>query len=313
MEQHFSDDFGISLGMSEYNDFLITMYFDKIDQIVEFLLMIYNHITMINRINRHLIANFDTFKLRYMIFDDSLHIMIHRCRKSICLLEFFHLSSNFFDITHKSHIQHSIYFIQNKISDRSDVNHFLIHEIHQPSWSSNDNGWLLQKILFLNHRTSTTIQTNMTNTTKMRQLSYLISYLYHKFSRRSQYQSLSRLVIGINRMENRKQKSSSLARSCLRLSNNIFPSKSKPEDLFLDRSGINISHIFQSLQQTSLQSKFTKSHQRQYIIKKIFLILILYYWQKNTRKLWKGKRIVGACIRSPGWVNTHTYVLSLGQ
>ena len=138
-----------------------------------------------NFIYRHSLTYFDKFIGRNMVFDDSFHFIIHGRRKSIGLFYIFELCSNFFYITNKSHIQHSIYFIQNEIFSDSNIDYFLIHKIHQSTWSRDNNCRIFFEDIFLNKWTRSSIQTSKTYSIKFSKISNFFSYLYNKFSCRS--------------------------------------------------------------------------------------------------------------------------------
>ena len=214
--------------------------------------MFYRKISMMDLIDCHSFTYFDEFIGRDMIFDDSFHFVIHSSRKRICLFNVFEMSSDFFDITDKSHVQHSIYLIQNKIFSDTDINHFLIHKIHQSSRRSDDDSWIFFEDIFLDEWTCSTIKTSKRHSIKFGQISDFFSYLDHKFSGRSKDQCLQSLFICIDLIENRKQKSCGLTSSCLRLSDDIFSAESYLHHLCLDRRHFCISDTFQRSQQSSL-------------------------------------------------------------
>jgi hypothetical protein len=103
--------FGISFGVRKNKHLIFRMSLDEFDDVIEFLFMFYRKISMMNLIYGHSFTDFNKFITRDMIFDDSFHLIIHGRREGKCLFNIFKLSSDFFDITDKSHIQHPIYLI----------------------------------------------------------------------------------------------------------------------------------------------------------------------------------------------------------
>ncbi|HBB04515.1 TPA: hypothetical protein DCZ39_06600 [Patescibacteria group bacterium] len=97
--------------MCKNKDFIIGMSLDEFDYIEQFLFMIHSKISVMNLIYCHSFTYFDEFIRRDMISDDRLHLIVHSGRKSIGLFYILELSSDFFDITDKSHIKHSINLI----------------------------------------------------------------------------------------------------------------------------------------------------------------------------------------------------------
>gem|GEM_PF-3325189 len=152
--------------------------------------MFYGKISMMNLVDRHSLTYLDKFITSNMFFDDGFHIIIHSGRERIGLFDVFELISDLFDITDKSHIQHSIDLIQDEIFCNTDIDDFLIHKIHQPSWGCNNDSRIPFEMSFLDIRTRSSIQTSKSHTIKFRQISDLFAYLNDKFSCRSKYQSL---------------------------------------------------------------------------------------------------------------------------
>jgi len=222
--------------------------------------MFYRKISMMNLIDSHSLTYFDKFITGNMFSDNSFHFIIHSCREGIGLSDIFELSSNFFDITNKSHIQHSINLIQDEIFCDTDIDDFLIHKIHQPSWRRDNDCRISFEMDFLDIGTRSSIQTSKCNSIKFRQIPDFFSYLNDKFSRRSEYQCLQGFFVGIDFIKDRKQKRCSFTCSCLRLSDNIFSTQSDGHHLRLDRGHFFISDSFQRSEQSRLQSKFTEQH-----------------------------------------------------
>ena len=145
---------------------------------------------MMNFINRNSFPYFDKFIRRDMFFDNGLHLIVHGRRKSIGLFNVSQLGSNFFDVTNKSHIKHPIYFVQYEIFSETDIDHFLIHKIHQPPWCCDNDCRIFFEHIFLDKRTCSPIETSKTYSIKFRKTSNFLSYLDNKFSRRSKNQGL---------------------------------------------------------------------------------------------------------------------------
>lgn len=116
--------------MGKNKHLIIGMRFDEFDDIIKFLLMFYRQISMMDLIYRDSFPYLDKLITRDMLFDNRLHLIIHRCRKGKRLFNVFELGSNFFDITDKSHIKHSIYLIQDEVLCDTDIDDLLIHKIH---------------------------------------------------------------------------------------------------------------------------------------------------------------------------------------
>jgi len=147
--------------------------------------MFYGKISMMYFIYCHALPDLDKFITRDMFFDNSFHFIIHRCRKCKCLFYIFEMSSYSFDITDKSHVQHSVYFVQDKIFSNTNIDHFLIHKIHQPPWCRDNNCRIFLEDIFLDKRTCSTIKTSKRHSIKFRQTPDLFSNLHNKLSRRS--------------------------------------------------------------------------------------------------------------------------------
>lgn len=188
--QNLVDRFSVPLGMGKNQYFIMGICFNEFDNIIELLFMVYSKISMMYFVYGDSLTYLDKLITRDMCFDDSFHLIIHSSRKSKRLFYIFEVRPNFCNITDKSHIEHSIYLIQNKVVCSTDINDFLIHKIHKPSRSCNDNSRIFFENIFLDKRTRSTIKTSKTDAIKFSQVSYFFSYLDNKFSSRSENQCL---------------------------------------------------------------------------------------------------------------------------
>lgn len=84
-DQDLMDSLCISLGMSEDDHFIIRMRFDEFDDIIKLLFMIHRKKSMMDLIHRDAFAYFDELITWDMLFDDSLHLIIHSRGKCECL------------------------------------------------------------------------------------------------------------------------------------------------------------------------------------------------------------------------------------
>jgi hypothetical protein len=166
------------------------MSLDEPDDVIEFLFMLYRKISMMDLIHGHSFTDLDEFIGGNMIFDDSFHLIIHGSRKGIGLFDVFQLCPDSFDITDKSHIKHPIHFIQNEIFCDADIDHLLIHKIHQSAWCCDNDCRIFFENIFLDVRTSSSIETGEFYPVEFRQTSYFFTYLNDKLSCRRKDQCL---------------------------------------------------------------------------------------------------------------------------
>lgn len=96
------------------------------------------------------------------------------------------LANDFSDGRFKTHIKHSIGFIENKISYSLQVDNITFQEINESTRSSNDNIAAITEFLFLVNLRGTTINTNTANFAFAAKFEALFLYLVCQFSGWSQ-------------------------------------------------------------------------------------------------------------------------------
>ena len=152
--------------------------------------MCYADEAMINFVYSNSFADFDKFILSDMPLDNLLDLWANRCTKGGSLLDLMHHSSNLLDITNKSHIQHSIYFIKNEITYFVNIYNFLIDKIQQSTWRRYDDTWMFGEKFFLHHLACSAIDASSIYSIIFCQCKNFFANLIDQFPCRSENQCL---------------------------------------------------------------------------------------------------------------------------
>ena len=131
------------------------MCFDDSDEVENLIIVGNAHKSMIDFVHGYGFTDLDEFVGRNMFFDDDFDFVADGRAESRRLLDVFHMCSDSLDIANKSHVQHSIDFVENEILHGAEVDNFLIDEIQQSAWSRNDNARSSEQGFFLDERTRT--------------------------------------------------------------------------------------------------------------------------------------------------------------
>ena len=105
------------------------MCFDDSDEIENFVIVRNAHEGMIDFVHGYGFTNLDEFVGRNVFFDDDFDFIADSRTESRRLLDVFHMCSDSLDIADKSHVQHSIDFVENEILNSAKIDDFLIDEI----------------------------------------------------------------------------------------------------------------------------------------------------------------------------------------
>lgn len=99
------------------------------DKVENLIIMRNAHEGMVDFVDGYGFTNLDEFVGRNVFLDDGFDLWTDGCRESRRLLYVFHMCSNSLDVANKSHVQHSIDFVENEILHGAEVDDFLVNKI----------------------------------------------------------------------------------------------------------------------------------------------------------------------------------------
>lgn len=174
------------------------MYTNNFDQIENLVLVRDTHEGVVNFVDGDGFTDLDEFVGRNVFFDDDFNFVADGRAEGRSLLYVFHMCSNSLDIADKSHVQHSIDFVENEILNGAEIDDFLVDEIQQSAWSCNDNAWSSEQGFFMDERTRTTKNTGRVDSVIFGQFDDFFADLVDQFSGRSHDEGLQSGFVGVN-------------------------------------------------------------------------------------------------------------------
>jgi len=193
-----ADSFGISFGLSKDGNFIFAMCFDDSDEVENLVIVGNTHESMIDFVHGYRFTDLDEFVGRNMLFDDYFDFVTDGRAEGRCLFYIFHMCSNSLDIADKSHVQHSIDFVENEILNGAEVDDFLIDEIQQSTWSRNDNAWSSEQSFFLDERTRSSINAGRVDSIIFGKFDNFFTDLIDQFPGRSHDKRLESGFVGVD-------------------------------------------------------------------------------------------------------------------